>query len=167
MIANRVDASGLITLDLKDFYPSEPIKVFDIKDYLFRGLIIREKDFRETLKNINWLEFEKADVAVTCSADAIIPVWAYMLVATYLQPVAGKIVLGDEQKMIETVLLENIGKINTNEYKDKRVVIKGCGDVQIPAGAYLKITALLQPHVKSIMYGEPCSTVPVYKKKQA
>ena len=165
MIINRVEASGLVTINLEDFYPKQPVKVFDLKDYLFRGLIIREKDFREALKNTNWNEFENTNVAVTCTTDAIIPVWAYMLVATYLQPVAKNIILGDEQKLIETILHRNIDSINAEEYLDKRVVVKGCGDVKIPDSTYLKITNLLLPYVKSIMYGEPCSTVPVFKRK--
>ena len=165
IIINKVAESGLITLDLAKFYPKEEIKVFDLKDYLFRGLIIREKEFREALKNTNWQQYEKANVAVTCTADAIIPVWAYMLAATYLQPVANKIILGDEKKLIELILLENISHINIEEFKNKRVVIKGCGDLPIPESIYLHITAVLLPHVKSIMYGEPCSTVPLFKKK--
>ena len=165
LIVNRVEASGLITLNLEDFYPKEPVKVFDLKNYLFRGLIIREKDFREALKIANWTDYEKSNVAVMCSAEAIIPVWVYMLVTTYLQPVAISIVLGDKEKLIETVLLYNIRTINADDYKDKRVVVKGCGDVHISESAYLAITALLLPHVKSLMYGEPCSTVPVYKRK--
>lgn len=165
MIVNRVEASGLVTVDLEDFYPKEPIKVFDLKDYLFRGLIIKEKEFREALKNINWNEFENANVAVTCSTDAIIPVWAYMLVTTYLQPLAKHIILGNEEKLIETILLNNINALNIEEYKDKRAVIKGCGDIKIPESAYLAVTNILLPHVKSIMYGEPCSTVPVFKRK--
>ena len=165
IILNRVEASGLITLNLEDFYPKEAIKVFDLKDYLFRGLIIREKDFREALKNTNWQAYENANVAVICSADAIIPVWAFMLTATYLQPVAANVVLGNEEKMIESILLNNLDTINTATYNDKRVVIKGCGDTPIPESAYLKITTKLLPYVKSIMYGEPCSTVPVYKRK--
>ncbi len=165
VIINRVTESGLITLDLKTFYPKEEIKIFDLKDYLFRGLIIKEKDFREALKNTNWQQYANTNVAVTCSADAIIPVWAYMLIATYLQPVAKNIVLGDEKKLIEMILIQNINQIDINEYRDKRVVIKGCGDVAIPDSIYMQITALLLPHVKSIMYGEPCSTVPVFKKK--
>src|SRR5580765_2792054 len=139
MIINRVETSGLVTINLEDFYPKESLKVFDLKDYLFRGLIIKEKEFREALKNTNWNEFENSSVAVTCTADAIIPVWAYMLVATYLQPVAKNIVLGDEQKLVEIILLDNLEKINTNEYKDKRVVVKGCGDIHIPESIYLKI----------------------------
>ena len=165
LIINRVEASGLVTIDLEDFYPKETIKIFDLKDYLFRGLIIKEKDFREALKNTGWNEYENANVAVTCTADAIIPVWAYMLIAAYLQPVAKNIILGNEEKVVETILLKNIDTIKPDEYKEKRIVIKGCGDVHIPESAYLKITALLQPFAKSIMYGEPCSTVPVYKKK--
>ncbi len=165
VIINRVTESGLITLDLKTFYPKEEIKIFDLKDYLFRGLIVKEKDFREALKNTNWQQYANINVAVTCTADAIIPVWAYMLIATYLQSVAKNIVLGDEKKLIETILLQNINQININEYQDKRVVVKGCGDVAIPDSIYMQITALLLPHVKSIMYGEPCSTVPVFKKK--
>src|SRR5687768_1080227 len=108
IITNRVEASGLVTIDLGNFYPKEAIRVFDMKDYLFRGLIIKEKEFRETLKNTNWQQYENTNVAVTCSADAIIPVWAYMLVATYLQPVAGSIVFGNEEKLVETILLDHI-----------------------------------------------------------
>ena len=164
-IINKVAESGLVTLDLAAFYPKETIKIFDLKEYLFRGLIIKEKEFRETLKNTNWQQYENTNVAVTCSADAIIPVWAYMLVATYLQPVCKKIILGDEKKLIEFILFENISHINTEEFKNKRVVIKGCGDLPIPHSIYLQITAVLLPHVKSIMYGEPCSTVPLFKRK--
>jgi|SRR6478735_6676487 hypothetical protein len=165
IILNRVEASGLITIDLEEFYPKEPVKVFDLKDYLFRGLIIKEKEYREALKNTDWQPFENSNVAVTCSADAIIPVWAYMLAATYLQPVAKNVVLGDEQNLIETIITKNINAVNTEAFADKRIVVKGCGDVKIPDSAYLTITTLLQPFVKSIMYGEPCSTVPVYKKR--
>ena len=165
ILLNKVAESGLITLDLKTFYPQEQVKIFDLKDYLFRGLIIREKEFREALKNTDWHQYANTNVAVTCSADAIIPVWAYMLVATYLRPVASNIILGDEKKLIEKLLLQNISALNIDEYKDKRIVIKGCGDIPIPDSAYLHITSVLLPHVKRIMYGEPCSTVPVYKKK--
>jgi hypothetical protein len=165
IILNKVAESGLVTLDLKMFYPQEEVKIFDLKDYLFRGLIIKEKEFREALKTTNWQQYAEANVAVSCSTDAIIPVWAYMLVTTYLRPVAKNIILGDEKKLVETILLQNILNININEYKDKRIVIKGCGDLPIPESAYLQITSVLLPHVKSIMYGEPCSTVPVYKKK--
>ena len=125
IIVNRVTESSLITLDLETFYPKETIKIFDLKEYLFRGLIIKEKDFREALKNTDWQQYANTSVAVTCSTDAIIPVWAYMLIATYLQPVAKNIILGDEKQLIETILLNNISTINIEDYKEKRVVIKG------------------------------------------
>lgn len=165
MIINRVEASGLVSLDLERFYPKEAIKIFDLKDYLFRGLIIKEKDFREALKNTNWDQYKNTHVAVTCSTDAIIPVWAYMLAATYLQPIANNVVLGDKYKLTETILLNNVNSVNVDEFKDKRIVIKGCGEIKIPDSVYLSVTAKLLPYVKSIMYGEPCSTVPVFKKK--
>lgn len=165
LIVNRVEASGIVTIDLEAYYPKEPIRVFDLKEFLFRGLIIKEKEFREALKITNWAEFENMNVAVTCTTDAIIPVWAYMLVATYLQPVAKNIVLGNEDELITNILLENINKIDGREFLDKRAVIKGCGAVKIPDSAYLAITKVLLPYVKSIMYGEPCSTVPVFKRK--
>ena len=164
-IINKVAESGLVTVNLEDFYPEEEIKVFDLKDYLFRGLIIKEKDFREALKNVDWKGYTNTNVALTCTADAIIPVWAYMLVTSYLQPVAKNIVLGDEKKLTETLLLRNIDRMNTKDFADKRVVVKGCGELPIPDSAYLYITSVLLPHVKSIMYGEPCSTVPVYKRR--
>jgi hypothetical protein len=165
IIINRVAESSLVTIDLEQFYPKETTKIFDLKDFLFRGLIIKEKEFREALKNTDWQQFTNCNVAVVCSTDAIIPVWAYMLVATYMQPLAKSIFLGDENSMTESIILNNIQALDINEYKDKRVVIKGCGDIKIPDSAYLKITEVLLPHVKSIMYGEPCSTVPVWKKR--
>lgn len=164
-IRNKVAESGILSLNLEDFYPKEEIKVFDLKDHLFMGLILKEKDFRAALQNLDLEPYRNKYVAVTCSADAIIPVWAYMLVASYLQPVAKDVVLGDEKNLITTVLIKQISALNGEEYLDKRIVVKGCGDVQIPEAAYLAITNKLRPYAKSIMYGEPCSTVPVYKKK--
>lgn len=136
-----------------------------MKDHLFMGMILKEKDFREALKNLDWSLYNQKNVAVTCSADAIIPVWAWMLVATYLQPVAKEIVMGDEKELHKTLFLKNIAAIHTEEYADKRVVIKGCGETPIGDFVYMEITKLLRPVVKSIMYGEPCSTVPVFKKR--
>jgi len=163
-IVNKVAESGIITLDLEVFYPKEEIKIFDLKDHLFMGLILKEKDFRANLQSTNWEQYRNAYVAVICSADAIIPMWAYMLVANYLQPVAKDIVVGDERTLINTVFIKNINAINLDDYTDKRVVVKGCGDIQIPETAYLEITKKLRPVAKSIMYGEPCSTVPIYKQ---
>jgi hypothetical protein len=162
---NKVAESGLITLDLENWYPRGATAVFDMKDYLFMGLILKEKDFREALKNIDWSVYQDKDTAITCTADAIIPVWAYMLVATYLQPVAKEIVMGDEKELHKTLFLKNLSTIDVQEYADKRIVIKGCGETPIADYVYMEITKLLRPVVKSIMYGEPCSTVPVYKKK--
>jgi Protein of unknown function (DUF2480) len=165
VIVNKVAESSLLTVDLEDFYPKGEIKIFDLKTYLFMGLILKEKDYRNALQKTDWTTYENKYVAITCTADAIIPMWANMLAASYLQPVAKEVVFGDEKKLIETVLQKRIEAINTNDYEDKRIVVKGCGEVAIPEAAYVAITNKLRPVVKSIMYGEPCSTVPIYKKK--
>jgi hypothetical protein len=164
-LVNKVAESGLITLDLEKFYPKGDLIVFDLKDHLFMGMILKEKEFREALKNMDWEKYRDKYVAVTCSADAAIPVWAYMLVATYLQPIAKDVVMGDEKELHKILFLKNLSAINIHEFADKRLVIKGCGEIPIEDFAYMEITKLLRPVAKSIMYGEPCSTVPVYKKK--
>jgi len=165
IMGNKVAESGIITLNLEDYYPKEEIAVFDLKGYLFMGLILKEKDFREALKNLDLAPYAGKNVALTCTADAIIPMWAYMLVASYLQPVANEVVFGNEDILQKTLFLKNLYTIKPEDYTDKRVVIKGCGDLPISESAYVEITNLLRPVVKSIMYGEPCSTVPIYKKK--
>ena len=164
-LTNKVAESGIITLDPASFSPNGETVIFDLKDYLFMGLILKEKDFRESLKKMDWEQYRDKNVAVTCTADAIIPVWAYMLVASNLQPVAKEIVMGDEKDLVRTLFLKNISQININEFVDQRVVIKGCGDTPIGDFVYLELAKLLRPVARSIMYGEPCSTVPVYKKK--
>lgn len=164
-IVNKVAESGLITLDLETFYPKGETAVFDLKDHLFMGMILKEKDFREALKKEDWEKYRDKHVAVTCTADAIIPVWAYMLVTTYLQPVAKEIITGSEKELHKTLFLKNLSSINPEAYTDKRVVLKGCGDTPVDEFAYAEATRILLPVAKSIMYGEPCSTVPVYKKK--
>jgi hypothetical protein len=164
-IVNKVAESGIITIDLEDYYPKEEIVVFDLKNYLLMGLILKEKDFREALKNINWLQYENKNVAITCTTDAIIPMWAYMLVASYLKPVTNEVAYGNEKDIISNIFAKKIASINGEDFADKRVVIKGCGDIQIPEVAYVEITNKLRPYAKSIMYGEACSTVPIYKKK--
>jgi hypothetical protein len=161
---NKVAESGLITLDLETYYPRGETAVFDMKDHLFMGMILKEKDFREALKKLEWELYRNKNIALTCSADAIIPVWAWMLVAAYLQPVAKEIVMGNEKELHKTLFLKNLSAINVNEFEDKKVVIKGCGETPIADYVYMEITKLLRPVVKSIMYGEPCSTVPVFKK---
>ena len=166
IFVNKVAESGIISIDLENYYPKESIKIFDLKEYLFMGLILKEKDFRAALLALDWSVFEKANVGITCTADAIIPMWAYMLVSSYLQPVANFVTIGNEQQLIEQLLQKNINEqITADDYKDQRVVIKGCGDIAIPEMAYVAVTNKLRPVVKSIMYGEPCSTVPIYKKK--
>lgn len=164
-LVNKVAESGLITIDLEQYYPRETPEAFDMKDFLFMGMILKEKDFREALKNADWSKYQDKNVALFCSADAIIPVWAWMLAASYLQPVAKEIVMGDEKELHRRLYLKNISSINVSDYTDKRVVIKGCGETPIADYVYMEITKKLRPVVKSIMYGEPCSTVPVYKKK--
>ncbi|MBS1640637.1 MAG: DUF2480 family protein [Bacteroidetes bacterium] len=165
VIVNKVAESSLITIDLEEYYPKEEIKIFDLKDFLFMGLILKEKEYRTALQQTDWSIYENKYVAITCTADAIIPMWANMLAASYLQPVAKNVVFGDEKKLIETVLQKTIDAIDVTDYTDKRIVVKGCGEVSIPEVAYVAITNKLRPVVKSIMYGEPCSTVPIYKKK--
>ena len=164
VFVNKVSESGLVTLDLEVFYPKQETVVFDMKDYLFMGLILKEKEFREAMKNLDLSAFKEKNIALTCTADAVIPMWAYMLAASYLEPVANEVVFGDADFLHKTLFLKNIHKINTADYFDKRVVIKGCGELPISEIAYVAITSLLRPVVKSIMYGEPCSTVPIYKK---
>jgi hypothetical protein len=165
LLNNKVADSGLISIDLASFIPPNEIVLFDIKPFLFMELILKEKDFRAALQNVNWPVFENKIVGICCSTDAIIPMWANMLIVSSLTPVAESVYFGDLNKVREQVLLNNIAKLNAADYTDQRVVIKGCGETPISESAYVAITYKLRPTVKSIMYGEPCSTVPVYKKK--
>jgi len=162
---NKVSESSIVSLDLEEFYPKDEIALFDMKDYLFMGLILKEKDFRESLKVLDLSVYTNKVVAVTCSADAVIPMWAYMLAASYIQPVAIEVAFGTVEEVKAIVLLKNISNLPITDYTDKRVVIKGCGEMPIGEAAYLQATKLLRPVAKSIMYGEPCSTVPIYKRK--
>jgi hypothetical protein len=162
-ILNKVDQSALITLDLEEFFPKENIRIFDLKPFLFMELILKEKEFRAALQSLDWAPYRNEIVGIFCSTDSVIPVWAYMLVTSYLQPIAKEVVLGDENMVIRQLITNRIQAIDQSYYKNKRVVVKGCGEKQIGDFAYLEITKLLRPVVKSLMYGEPCSTVPVYK----
>lgn len=165
-IINKVANSGLITIDLKDFYSPGERVLLDIKPWLYNELVLKEKDFRDYLSQHNWDQYKDKFVAVCCSSEAIIPTWAYMLVAINLQDVANKIVFGNLENL-ETVLIdEAISRVDFSVFKDARVVIKGCGEINIPNHAFLLISAKLKPIVKSMMYGEPCSTVPLYKRKK-
>lgn len=165
IIINKVAQSALETIDPQNFYPSADLVTFDLKDYLFMELILKEKDYRDTLKNLDWSIYGNKIVAITCSADAIIPLWAYMLAVSYLQPFTQDVLFGKKEEVTEKLLLKRINQINAEDFRDKRVVVKGCGDKQIPESAFVEITKKLRPVVKSIMYGEPCSTVPIYKRK--
>lgn len=162
---NKVAESGLISLDLTHFLPIEDIVLFDIKPYLFMELILKEKDFRAALLSVDWSMYQNKIVGIYCSTDAIIPMWANMLIASALQPFAKSVYFGDENKVREQLLLEKINEIDSSSYLDQRVVVKGCGEIAIGETAYVAITNKLRPVAKSIMYGEPCSTVPVFKKK--
>ena len=162
---NKVAESGLLTIDLASLLPSNEIILFDIKPYLFKELILKEKEFRASLLSIDWSIYQDKIVGIVCSTDAIIPMWANMLIVSSLHPFAKAVYFGDENKVREQLLQESISKINTELYIDQRVVVKGCGETPIGESAYIAITQKLRPLVKSIMYGEPCSTVPVYKKK--
>ncbi|MEO5649152.1 MAG: DUF2480 family protein [Ginsengibacter sp.] len=163
IIINKVSQSALLTLNLEAYYPQGEIVVFDVKKYLFMELILKEKDFREALKNIDWSMYQNKNVGITCTTDAIIPLWAYMLATTYLQPFAKEVVFGNEESVFNVIFLKNLWKIDAKEYEGKRVVVKGCGDKKIPESAYVEISKMLRPVARSIMYGEPCSTVPIYK----
>lgn len=164
-INNKVADSGIITVDLASFLPSEEIVAFDIKPYLFMELILKEKEFRASLNEIDWSVYQNKMVGIFCSTDAIIPMWANMLIVSNLQPVAKAIYFGDANRVREQLIVEKITTINAVDYQDQRVVIKGCGETPIHESAYIAITQKLRPVVKSIMFGEPCSTVPVFKRK--
>lgn len=164
-IINKVANSGLKEINLEDFYTKGTRKVIDLKDQLFQGLILREKDFREWIASNDWDQYKEAYVAVHCSADAIIPVWAYMLVASKLAGVAKKVVKGTLEDLETLLYADTFEKIDWINYTDERTIIKGCGNLPVPDSAYLMITEKLQPFAKSIMYGEACSTVPVFKRK--
>jgi hypothetical protein len=166
VIVNRVAESGLETIDLTTFLPKQQPLLFDLKEYLFKGLILREKEFRTALSTLDWTQYQGKTVLVTCSADVVIPMWAYMLVATNLSPFANDMFLMNEAQWRNQELIKAIRNIETEAYRDRRVVIKGCGKEPISEEAYFEITQKLQPVVKSILYGEPCSTVPVYKKSK-
>ena len=164
-IINKVAESELLQFDLQDLHLKGERVLFDLKSFLFEELILKEKDFREQIKNHDWKSYESKFVAITCTADAIVPTWAFMLVASQLQPFAKIMVFGDLNKLEEELFRTQILKLDLSDYTDKRITIKGCSDVYVPPSAYVEITALLRPIAKSIMYGEACSTVPLFKRK--
>lgn len=164
-ITNKVANSGIVTIDLEEFYTSGERVLFDIKPLLFHELILKEKDFREFIKTNDWSVYKDKLVALTCSADAIVPTWAYMLLTLALEPHAKKIIFGNLNELETILFSEKLSSLDTSKFKDARIVVKGCGEKPLPTNAFVQLTALLKPHVKTIMYGEPCSTVPLYKSK--
>lgn len=163
-IINKVDQAGLVTIDPASFYTPGERVAFDIKPLLFEELLLKEKDFREFIKSNDWTAYRDKLVAVFCSSDAIVPVWAYMLLASAMQPFAREIFFGTTEEMEKHLFYRSLEKLNPEDFRDQRIVIKGCGEIPVPVSAYAELTQKLKPVVKSIMYGEPCSTVPVYKK---
>lgn len=165
LLVNRVATSGLLTLNLEEWFPNEEIVAFDLKNYLFKELILKEKEFREALATHDWAQYAGKNVALFCSADAIVPSWAFMLVAIKAAPFAEKILHCRPEQFIEFAYQHALAQLDVSSYTDKRIVIKGCSQKPVPVSAYVELARLLTPLAKSIMYGEPCSTVPLYKKK--
>ena len=163
-IINRVANSKLVTLDLEELYPNGKRVLFDIKDWLMEGLVLREKDFRENAKNHDWSQYQDSYVALSCSTDAIVPAWAYMLLTTHLEPYILKVVIGNLDTLETSIYQDIINSLDVSEYSDKAIIIKGCSNNPVPANAYVMVTNKLKPVAKSIMYGEACSAVPLYKK---
>ena len=165
-IINKVASSDLITLDLEDFFPSEQIVVFDLKNFLFKVLVLKEKDFREALKILDWNQYRNKSVAITCSADAIVPMWAFMLVGVSLTNVADYYRFGTEKELIVDLYFQALKRINVEHYRSKKLLVKGCGDKEVAASVYVEVARILLPVVKSMMYGEACSNVPLMKRKE-
>ncbi|MCK5103285.1 MAG: DUF2480 family protein [Cyclobacteriaceae bacterium] len=165
-IVNRVAQSPLVTINLEDLYDHGEKVLYDLKDNLFEGLILKEKDFRAFLKSNDWSAYTDKHVAIYCSVDAIIPRWAYMLLAVYLEPYAKTIVYGDVAVLESHLFNIELSKIDPLNYKEKKVIIKGCSKYNVPQFAYVELTRILKPYAASIMYGEPCSTVPIFKQQK-
>lgn len=163
-IINRVANSKLVTIDLEDYYPEGKRILFDIKDWLYEGLVLREKDFREKAKSFEWSQYQNSYVALSCSSDAIVPAWAYMLLIVYLEPFVEKAIIGDLEGLETSVYQDIINQLDTSQYNDKPVIIKGCSHKPVPANAYVMLINKLKPLAKSIMYGEACSSVPLFKR---
>ncbi len=165
-IVNRVANSKLKTINLEDFYPSEKRTVIDIKDWLFQDIILKEVTFREHLKNHNWSQYKNNYIALFCSTNAIIPSWAYMLITTYTFPYAKKTIIGSLEELETSIFQDIIASFNIENYKNKAIIISGCSNKPIPETAYVQLVEKLQPIAKSIMFGEACSTVPLFKNKK-
>jgi hypothetical protein len=163
-IVNRVQRSGIITVDFEAWLENKTRFGLDIQPWLWQGIALKEKDFREAVEQHPWQQYENAYVAVFCSEDAIIPTWAYMLIAAKLQFVNAFCVVGTENQVIHEILKTEIAALNPEDFTDKRVVVKGCGKVEVHPDIYAQFTQKVSPHARMLMFGEPCSTVPVSKK---
>ncbi len=163
-IVNKVAQSGLVTIDLESFFDASERRQIDIKEWLFMGLMLKEKEFRESIKQHDWSQYQDALVSVFCSTDAIVPTWAYMLIANKLSGVAKSVFFGTPDDLEVMLFVKAIETIDIEAFRDQRVVVKGCSKHPVPVNAYVQLTEKLTPVVKSIMYGEPCSTVPIYKR---
>lgn len=166
-IINRVAQSALVTLDLEKLYHPGARIEWDIKDQLFQGLILKEKDFRDFLKSHDWTQYQGKNVAIICSVDAVVPTWAYMLLAMQLAPYANHLVFGDLKELERSLFQKALAAMDVEAYRNAKVIIKGCGSVPVPESAYVEISRLLHQVASSVMYGEPCSTVPLYKRKKS
>jgi hypothetical protein len=164
-IINRVAKSSLITIDLSDFAPTDPILELDMRDFLFHGIVLKEKEFRRSLKLFEFSTFSNKNVALNCSADAIVPMWAFMLITTYLNSVNAKIYFGQKQDVFQQIFATNINDIDPSKFKSKKVIVKGCGQIPLSELLYITITKKLQNTVSSLMFGEACSAVPILKNK--
>ena len=164
-IKNRVADSGIVNVDLSDYAPKENILELDLKQFLFDGLVLKEKEFRIALKEFNFNKYDGKVVAVFCGANVIVPMWAYMLITTYLNNANAKIYFGNKNKVTQAIIKENIDSINVDDYKEKRVIVNGCSNIKLSEGLYIAITKKLQKNVKSLMFGEACSAVPIFKNK--
>ena len=164
-IINRVANSKLITVNLEDYYPNGERVLFDIKDWLFEGFVLREKDFRNQVSEFNWSQYQDSYVALTCSSDAIIPGWAYMLLSIQLEPFVKKVIIGTLEGLETSIYQDVLHTLDVSKFKDKSIIIKGCSKKPVPSNAYIMLATKLKPIAKSIMYGEACSSVPLFKKK--
>ena len=164
-IKNRVADSGIVNVDLSDYAPKENILELDLKQFLFDGLVLKEKEFRIALKEFDFNKYDGKVVAVFCGANVIVPMWAYMLITTYLNNANAKIYFGNKNKVTQAIIKENINSINVDDYKEKRVIVNGCSNIKLSEGLFIAITKKLQKNVKSLMFGEACSAVPIFKNK--
>jgi hypothetical protein len=164
-LINRVSQSGLITINLEKWYPTKEIEIFDLKPHLYMGMVVKEKEFRENLKNHDWMQYQDKVVLVICSAQTILPIWAKMLVATFLEGTASEIFFGDLDSYLKVYYKTYIDNLDLTIYENQRIVIKGCGEKQISDDTFAYFTLKLKPVAKSILFGEACSNVPIYKNK--